>query len=100
RSHRGRDRACVTDMANDGDARAGACACLIQSFVSKELFMVLRTRSIVMSKSRLYSVVLMCVGMAATAGFLVRPQVAAAEGPAKKDIVETAVAAGNFKTLA
>jgi uncharacterized surface protein with fasciclin (FAS1) repeats len=53
-----------------------------------------------MSKSRLYSVVLMCVGMAATAGFLVRPQVAAAEGPAKKDIVETAVAAGNFKTLA
>ena len=53
-----------------------------------------------MTKSQFYSAVLMCVALVATAGFLARPQTAKADEPAKKDIVDTAVAAGNFKTLA
>jgi uncharacterized surface protein with fasciclin (FAS1) repeats len=42
----------------------------------------------------------MCVALVATAGFLARPQIVKADEPGKKDIVDTAVAAGNFKTLA
>jgi transforming growth factor-beta-induced protein len=53
-----------------------------------------------MSQSRFSSIVLLCVAMVASTGFLSRPQMAKANEPAKKDIVDTAVAAGNFKTLA
>ena len=53
-----------------------------------------------MTKSKFHSVILMFTAFLATAGSLARPQVAAANEPAKKDIVDTAVAAGNFKTLA
>src|SRR6476469_3018307 len=60
--------------------------------------MVHRTRRIVMRKTQVIVAALMCAALAA--GFLARPQVVSAEEPAKKDIVDTAVAAGNFKTLA
>jgi uncharacterized surface protein with fasciclin (FAS1) repeats len=54
-----------------------------------------------MKKWQSYSASLVCVAMAFTAVFLMRPQSAAAgEQHAKKDIVDTAVAAGDFKTLA
>lgn len=53
-----------------------------------------------MKKSPFYFVILMCAALVGTAGFLARPQIAAADQPAGKDIVDTAVAAGNFKTLA
>ena len=53
-----------------------------------------------MTKSKFHSIVLIFAAFVATTGFLARPQVAAAGEPAKKDIVDTAVAAGNFKTLA
>ena len=53
-----------------------------------------------MTKSKFHSIVLMFAALMATAGFLARPQIAKADEPAKKDIVDTAVAAGNFKTLA
>ena len=53
-----------------------------------------------MSKSQFHSIVLMFAALMATVGFLTRPQIARADDPAKKDIVDTAVAAGNFKTLA
>jgi len=51
-----------------------------------------------MRKTQVIVVALVCAALAA--GFLARPQVVSAEEPAKKDIVDTAVAAGNFKTLA
>ena len=51
-----------------------------------------------MRKTQLIVAALVCAAL--SAGFLTRPQVAAAEETKKKDIVETAVAAGNFKTLA
>src|SRR5689334_24279460 len=60
--------------------------------------MVHRTRRIVMRKTQVIVAALVCVALAA--GFLARPQVVSADEPAKKDIVDTAVAAGNFKTLA
>jgi uncharacterized surface protein with fasciclin (FAS1) repeats len=57
-----------------------------------------------MKGSRFYSAASMSLALALTAGFLARPQsapaAAAAEEAAKKDIVDTAVAAGDFKTLA
>jgi uncharacterized surface protein with fasciclin (FAS1) repeats len=53
-----------------------------------------------MTKSKFHSIVLMFAALVATAGFLARPHIAKAGEPAKKDIVDTAVAAGNFKTLA
>jgi uncharacterized surface protein with fasciclin (FAS1) repeats len=51
-----------------------------------------------MRKTQVIVAALVCAALAA--GFLARPQVAAADEPAKKDVVDTAVAAGNFKTLA
>ena len=51
-----------------------------------------------MRKTQLIVTALVCAAL--SAGFLTRAQVAAAEETKKKDIVETAVAAGNFKTLA
>ena len=52
-------------------------------------------------KNSLFSAAFMCLAVALTAGFLTRAQVvAAAEETARKDIVDTAVGAGNFKTLA
>jgi len=51
-----------------------------------------------MRKTQVIVAALVCTALAA--GFLARPQVASANEPAKKDIVDTAVAAGNFKTLA
>ena len=51
-----------------------------------------------MRKTQVFVAALMCAALAA--GLLARPQVVSAEEPAKKDIVDTAVAAGNFKTLA
>ena len=51
-----------------------------------------------MTKSRFHSIVLMFAALVATAGFLARPQIAKADDPSKKDIVDTAVAAGDFKT--
>jgi uncharacterized surface protein with fasciclin (FAS1) repeats len=53
-----------------------------------------------MTKSRFQSIVLTFAALLATAGFLAQPRLAKADEPAKKDIVDTAVAAGNFKTLA
>lgn len=54
-----------------------------------------------MKKWQMYSASLVCLAMAFTAACVSRPQSAAAgEQHAKKDIVDTAVAAGNFKTLA
>jgi len=50
---------------------------------------------------KFYPALLALAAMALGAAFMGRPQVArAADEPAKKDIVDTAVAAGNFKTLA
>jgi len=51
-----------------------------------------------MRKTRMIVAALVCAALAA--GFLARPQVVSADESAKKDIVDTAVAAGNFKTLA
>ncbi len=51
-----------------------------------------------MKKTQVIVAALVCAALAA--GFLARPQVAKADEPAKKDIVDTAVSAGNFKTLA
>jgi len=51
-----------------------------------------------MRKALFIVAALACAALAA--GFLARPQVVSANEPAKKDIVDTAVAAGNFKTLA
>jgi uncharacterized surface protein with fasciclin (FAS1) repeats len=51
-----------------------------------------------MRKTQVIVAALVCAALAA--GFLARPQVVSANEPAKKDIVDTAVAAGNFKTLA
>ena len=51
-----------------------------------------------MRKTQVIVAALVCAALAA--GFLARPQVVSADEPAKKDIVDTAVAAGNFKTLA
>src|SRR5947207_143892 len=65
--------------------------------------MVQRTRRIVMKKAEFYSAVLMFAALIATVGFLTRPQIAGADESSPKDpkdIVDTAVAAGNFKTLA
>jgi uncharacterized surface protein with fasciclin (FAS1) repeats len=60
-----------------------------------------------MKKSQCSAAAMMCLGIALTTGMLTQPQWAAAkdepakEEPAKKkDIVDTAVAAGKFKTLA
>lgn len=53
-----------------------------------------------MTRSQFHSIVLTFAAMVATIGFLARPTVAKADESAKKDIVDTAVAAGNFKTLA
>ena len=53
-----------------------------------------------MTKAQSLSIVLMFAAVMATAGFLTRPVVAKADEPAEKDIVDTAVAAGDFKTLA
>jgi len=53
-----------------------------------------------MRKSLMYSVALLCVATALAIPFLSRPQSAVAQGMMKMDIVDTAVAAGNFKTLA
>jgi uncharacterized surface protein with fasciclin (FAS1) repeats len=53
-----------------------------------------------MTKSKFHSIVLMFAALVTTTGFLARPHIAKAGEPAKKDIVDTAVAAGNFKTLA
>src|SRR4051812_31903685 len=53
-----------------------------------------------MSKPPVYS--LICLSLALSAAFFARPQAAfaAEEAAAKKDIVDTAVAAGNFNPLA
>ena len=51
-----------------------------------------------MRKTQVIVAALVCAALAA--GFLARPQVVSADESAKKDIVDTAVAAGNFKTLA
>lgn len=51
-----------------------------------------------MRKTQAIVMALVCASLAAM--FLARPQVVSADEPAKKDIVDTAVAAGNFKTLA
>ncbi len=53
-----------------------------------------------MKKSQYYPTALICLTLAFTASVLTPPQARAAEEPAKKDIVDTAVAAGSFKTLA
>jgi len=55
-----------------------------------------------MKKARVYVAALALFGAATSAVLISRPQVAAAadEQMAKKDIVDTAVAAGDFKTLA
>lgn len=52
-----------------------------------------------MEKSKL-SIVLIFAALLATAATLARTQLVSAGEPAKKDIVDTAVAAGDFKTLA
>lgn len=52
-----------------------------------------------MTKSCYWSAMLVCLALVAGAGWLATPQAAKAED-AKKDIVDTAVAAGQFKTLA
>ncbi len=51
-----------------------------------------------MRKTQVIVAVLVCAALAA--GFLARPQVVSADERARKDIVDTAVAAGHFKTLA
>ena len=51
-----------------------------------------------MRKTQVIVAALVCAAL--VAGFLARPQVVSADEPAKKDIVDTAVAAGSFKTLA
>jgi uncharacterized surface protein with fasciclin (FAS1) repeats len=54
-----------------------------------------------MKTVKFYPAVLVLAAMAFGAAFMARPSVTvAADEPAKKDIVDTAVAAGNFKTLA
>ena len=54
-----------------------------------------------MKTVKFYPAVLVLAAMALGAAFMARPSVAvAADDSAKKDIVDTAVAAGNFKTLA
>jgi uncharacterized surface protein with fasciclin (FAS1) repeats len=61
-----------------------------------------RTRRVAMRTFKFYPMMLALAAAAALgAALMARPQVAgAAAEPAKKDIVDTAVAAGNFKTLA
>ena len=53
-----------------------------------------------MKKARIYVAALALMGAAVPASVLLTPQVVVAEESAKKDIVDTAVAAGSFKTLA
>ena len=53
-----------------------------------------------MKKSHLYSSLLVCLALIVGSGMLTRPQTARAEEGEKRDIVDTAVAAGSFKTLA
>ena len=53
-----------------------------------------------MKKSQLYTTALLLLSMALAALFVSQPRTARANDTEKKDIVDTAVGAGNFKTLA
>ena len=99
--HPGGNRRGVSGISDGDDARAGARACVIKvSWAWKTFRGPNGTRRIVMTKSQFHSIVLMFAALAAMAGFLALPRIVKADEPAKKDIVDTAVAAGNFKTLA